>query len=90
MNLRERRELNNGVGNALSRAVELTVTPMIFGFFGYLLDGRLGTRPIFMFVFFLFVLGYTLWKQFVLYSAAMDEEQRKLFGAPGGPGKTGR
>ena len=60
MNLGERRELNNGVGNALSRAVELTVTPMIFGFFGYLLDGRLGTRPIFMFVLFLFVLGYTL------------------------------
>jgi F0F1-type ATP synthase assembly protein I len=80
VDLRERRELNNGVGNALSRAVELTVTPLIFGFFGYLLDGRLGTRPVFMFVFFLFVLGYTLWKQFVLYSTAMDKEQQKLFG----------
>lgn len=84
MNLRERRELNNGVGNALSRAVELTVTPMIFGFFGYLLDGRLGTRPVFMFVFFLFVLGYTLWKQYVLYSATMDEEQRKIMRRPDG------
>ena len=28
-------------------------------------------------------LGYTLWKQFVLYSAAMDEEQRKLLGRRG-------
>lgn len=83
MDLRDRRELNNGVGNALSRAVELTVTPMIFGFFGYLLDGRFGTRPVFMFVFFLFVLGYTLWKQFVLYSKAMDAEQQKLFGRGG-------
>ena len=83
MDLRERRELNNGVGNALSRAVEITVTPLIFGFFGYLLDGRLGTRPVFMFVFFLFVLGYTLWKQYVLYGKAMDEEQRRLFGRGG-------
>ena len=80
MNLRDRQELNNGFGNALSRAVEIAVTPMIFGFLGYLLDGRLGTRPAFMLVFFLFVFGYTLWKHFVLYSAAMDREQAKVFG----------
>lgn len=84
MDLGDRRELNNGMGDALSRAVEITVTPLIFGFFGYLLDGRLGTRPLFMFVFFLFVLGYILWKQFVLYSKAMDAETEKLFGR-GGP-----
>ena len=80
MNLFDRRELNNGVGNALSRAVELTVTPLIFGFFGFLLDGRLGTRPVFMFLFFAFVLGYTLWKEYVLYGKAMDAEHEKLFG----------
>ena len=83
MDLRERRELNNGVGNALSRAVEITVTPLIFGFFGYLLDSRLGTRPALMFVLFVFVLGYTLWKQYALYSADMDREQQKLFGGGG-------
>ena len=77
MDLRDRRELNNGFGNALSRAVELTVTPMIFGFFGWLLDGRLGTRPIFMLMFFAFVVGYTVWKHFTLYSHTMDIEQRK-------------
>ena len=81
--MRERRELNNGAGNALSRAVELTVTPMIFGLLGWLLDGRLGTHPIFMLVLFLFVLGYTLWKQYALYGAAMDKEQRKLMGGRG-------
>ncbi len=80
MELRDRQDLNNGFGNALSRAVEIVVTPMIFGFFGYLLDGRLGTRPAFMLVLFLLVLGYTLWKHFRLYGAAMDEEQRKLLG----------
>ena len=77
MDLSERRELNNGFGNALSRAVELTVTPMVFGFFGWLLDGRLGTRPIFMLVFFAFVVAYTFWKQFSLYARTMDAEQRK-------------
>ena len=39
----ERRELNNGSGEALARAFELVVTPVIFGFFGWLLDGWLGT-----------------------------------------------
>jgi F0F1-type ATP synthase assembly protein I len=87
VNLFDRRELNNGVGNALSRAVELTVTPIIFGFFGWLLDSRLGTRPLFMFLFFAFVLGYTLWKEYVLYGKAMDEEQAKLFGPRGEDGK---
>lgn len=84
MDLRDRRELNNGFGNALTLAVELTVTPMIFGFLGWLLDDRLNTRPIFMLVFFAFVLGYVIWKHHALYSAAMDDEQRKLTGGPTG------
>ena len=44
-NLREKRELYNGFGNALSRAFELVVTPLIFGLGGHLLDGALGTGP---------------------------------------------
>jgi F0F1-type ATP synthase assembly protein I len=80
VDLRDRRELNNGAGNALNRAVELTVTPMIVGYLGYLLDGRFGTRPLFMLAFFLFVLGYVIWKHYVAYSATMDDEQRKLTG----------
>jgi F0F1-type ATP synthase assembly protein I len=87
VNLFDRRELNNGAGNALSRAVELTVTPLIFGFFGFLVDGRLGTRPVFMFLFFAFVLAYTLWKEYVLYGKTMDAEQEKLFGRPSGDGE---
>ena len=80
MELRDRQDLNNGFGNALARAFELVVTPMIFGFFGYLLDGRLGTRPAFMLVLFLVVLGYELWKHYTIYGAAMDREQRKVLG----------
>lgn len=48
--LREKRELNNGFGNALTRAFELAVIPPLFGGGGYLLDRWLGTVPIFMLV----------------------------------------
>jgi F0F1-type ATP synthase assembly protein I len=78
VDLRDRRELNNGFGNALSRAVELTVSPVIFGFLGFLLDGRLGTRPVFMIFLFVFTIGYLFWKQFVHYDAEMKEHERKL------------
>jgi hypothetical protein len=37
-----------------------------------------------MLVFFLFVLGYVVWKHYRLYSAAMDTEQRKLTGGAAG------
>ena len=48
---------------------------MIFGFLGWLLDGRLGTRPVFMLVFFLFTLGYVVWKMFVRYDAEMRRHE---------------
>ena len=44
--LREKRELNNGFGNALSRAFEIAVTPAIFGAMGYALDRWLGIVPV--------------------------------------------
>jgi len=87
VDLSERRELNNGFGNTLAVAVELVVTPMIFGFFGFLLDGRFGTKPVFTLVLFLFVLAYVVWKQYAVYSKAMDEEQAKLFGRRGEDGQ---
>lgn len=80
MDLSERRELNNGFGNALGRAVELTVSPVIFGLLGFLIDGRLGTRPVFMIFLFLFTFGYLFWKQSKHYGEQMDEEQRKITG----------
>lgn len=83
MDLRDRRELNNGAGDALARAVELVVTPLIFGFFGYVLDGWFGTRPLVTFVFFGFVLAYVVWKNVTMYGRAMAREQHKLFGPRG-------
>ena len=77
MDLRDRRELNNGFGNALALAVELTVSPVIFGFLGFLLDGWLGTRPVLMVVLFLFTFGYLCWKHFSAYGVQMDKAQRE-------------
>ncbi len=50
MDLSARRDLNNGFGDALSRAFEFAATPAIFGGFGYLIDQWLDTTPIFMIV----------------------------------------
>ena len=51
MDLRARRELNNGFGNALARSFELVVTPMVFIALGYGLGTLVGARPILTFAF---------------------------------------
>ena len=76
--LAERRDLNQGFGDALSRAVEVVCTPFLFGWFGWWLDGKTGTRPLLALVFGIFVLLYTLWKLSRGYAAAMDAETKKV------------
>lgn len=44
--LAARRQLNRGYSDGLSRAVEIVVTPLLFGYVGHLLDGWLGIRPV--------------------------------------------
>lgn len=75
MDLRERRELNNGFGEALSRAFELAATPAIFAGLGWLLDRWLGTSPLFLIILFLFAVagvGYMTWFK---YEAEMKEHE---------------
>ena len=78
LNLSERRELNNGFGEALSRAFDLAVTPAIFGVAGYLLDRKLDVVPLFTLVFSLFVLSYLLWKYWKVYEAEMVRHEQAL------------
>jgi F0F1-type ATP synthase assembly protein I len=78
--LSERRELNNGFGNALAKAFELAVTPAIFGYLGWLLDGWLGTRPLFLIALFMFTAIYTSWRMFSAYSARMQVEEDRMLG----------
>jgi F0F1-type ATP synthase assembly protein I len=80
MELGERRELTNGFGNSLSRAFELALTPAIFAGIGWLIDGRLGTRPLFTIVLFLVVVSYLIWKMFKGYDADMREQEARLLG----------
>ena len=73
MDLRERRELNNGFGAAMSRAFEMAATPAIFAGLGWLLDRQLGTRPLVLLVLFFFAIagvGYMTWRRYE------DEMQR--------------
>lgn len=41
------RELNKGFGDGMSRAVELVLTPLVFGGLGFGLDLLAGTSPVF-------------------------------------------
>ncbi|HEV2768530.1 MAG TPA: AtpZ/AtpI family protein [Acidimicrobiales bacterium] len=77
----ERRETYNGASDALARAVEITVTPIIFGFLGSRLDLWLGTRPAFTVALATFCLGYLSWKLCVAYSAEMQAHEARLLGA---------
>lgn len=81
MDPRERRETYNGASDALSRAVELTVTPIIFGLLGHRLDLWLGWAPAFTVVLSTFSLGYLSWKLCVAYSAQMQAHEARLLGA---------
>ncbi|MBJ30537.1 MAG: hypothetical protein CL466_03845 [Acidimicrobiaceae bacterium] len=58
----ETREMKQGAGDAFAAAFELVATPAIFGFLGWLLDGRLGTFPIFTIAFSAITLAYASWR----------------------------
>ena len=43
----DKRAMNQGFGDGMSRAFELVATPMVFGGIGYLVDRLAGTMPVF-------------------------------------------
>jgi hypothetical protein len=71
VDLRAVREVNNGFGEGLSAAFEMVVTPVLFAFFGYLIDRWLGLHLVFALIFGLFVFGYEVWKLVMRYSTQM-------------------
>jgi len=78
VDLQERNKIYNGASGAFSRAVEMVVTPLIFGFLGYRLDLWIGTTPAFTLVLSVFCLGYITWKTCVGYSADMARHEAEL------------
>ena len=80
MDLQARRELNQGFGDSLARAFELVLTPVIMGAIGWLIDARLGTKPLVALLLFVFTIGYLFWKLFMRYDATMKAKEAELFG----------
>ncbi|MEN3274085.1 MAG: hypothetical protein V7636_2846 [Actinomycetota bacterium] len=70
----DRRDLYNGFGDTMARAFEVVFTPFLFGLFGWWIDGRTHTRPLFALTLGILVLLYTLWKLSKGYVARMDAE----------------
>jgi F0F1-type ATP synthase assembly protein I len=83
VNLREKRELNRGFGEALSRAFELAATTAIFGGIGWLIDGQLGTRPIAMIVLVVFAMVGQFAKLWYAYDQEMRRHEAALPSRPG-------
>ena len=72
----EKRQIRAGAGDALAKAFEMIATPAIFGFGGWLIDGRLGTFPLMTLVLVIVVFGYQVWSFARAYGTSMDEALR--------------
>lgn len=69
----DRRELYNGLGDGLSRAFELALTPAIFAGLGWFADRAAGTTPLFTILLFLFAMAGAVYMAWFRY----DEEMRR-------------
>ena len=65
-------------GDALSIAFELVATPAAFAFIGWLIDGALGTKPVFTLALCLLTAIYAGWKTLRMYSERMEAFDRNL------------
>lgn len=70
----------NAVADGFAKAVELVVTPGLFGVAGYFLDRWLGTSPIFTVVLFVWALSVTVGMTIRDYNAKMRAEEDRLMG----------
>jgi F0F1-type ATP synthase assembly protein I len=81
-------DLYRNFGDGFTRAVELAITPVIFGALGYGLDKWLGTMPIFLTVFFLLaIVGMLLrtWYGYAYRMQALEQAQPWSTKAPAEP-----
>jgi F0F1-type ATP synthase assembly protein I len=79
--LATRRKINRGFSDGFTRAVEIVVTPVLLGFLGALIDGRLDTRPLFTIGLAVFGVCGIFVKLWLGYDRDMKAEEAKLPGA---------
>ena len=82
------REMTPGFGDAFAAAFELVVTPVIFGFLGWLVDGRLDLFPVFTVAFTVITLAYASWRLARTYGESLAQaltERRAAWRAEGAP-----
>ena len=70
----EKREMNQGSGDAMAAAFELVVTPAIFGFLGWLLDRKLEIFPVCTLVFVATTITYASWRLYKQYTLRLTQE----------------
>lgn len=75
MDLRERRELYNGFGDTLARAVEFVAAPILFAYAGHLLDGRFGTDPLLTVALAVLALAGVVLRAYYAYEVAMRRHE---------------
>ncbi|NNC79883.1 MAG: AtpZ/AtpI family protein [Acidimicrobiales bacterium] len=76
-------EVNTTMQDAMWRGHggwEMALTPVLFGFFGYLLDGALGTSPVFLILLAVLGLAGSVANQYYRYRDRMElaAEERKV------------
>jgi hypothetical protein len=83
------RQLNRGYHDGFTRALEIVITPLLFGYLGSLLDGWLGTRPGFTLGLAAFAVAGLFVKLWVTYDQAMRRHEAALLSARGRPAAAG-
>jgi hypothetical protein len=79
--LTAKQKLNRGYSDGLARALEIVVTPLLFGFLGSLLDDWLGTAPLFMIGLGAFAVAGLFVKFWIGYDREMRKHEAKIPGA---------
>ena len=76
-----KRQSYQGLGDGMSRAIELAITPAIFGGLGYLLDQKFNTQPTFMIVLVVLTLTGMFVRNWAAYKIKMQELEAEAVAA---------
>ena len=80
--LNDKRAMNQGFGDGMSRAFEIVVTPLVFGVVGFLIDQVAGTTPAFVVTFGVFGVIGTFVRLWYGYDAEMRSHEASSRWAP--------